>query len=186
MSMSESNVIAVTSRKLCSRPLEEQIERIAQMGVKKVILREKDLNESEYLLLAERVQEKCFGCNLELIIHSFPNVAHSLGINRLHMPLDKLTEDLSGEFAVLGTSIHSLEQLEKALSLGVSYVIAGHIFETDCKRGVPPRGLEFLKEICAASSAPVYAIGGINEENLNLVIEAGAVGGCMMSKMMKI
>lgn len=61
----------------------------------------------------------------------------------------------------------------------------GHIFATQCKPGLPPRGLALLKEVCTHSPIPVYAIGGITLANLPQVLEAGAAGGCMMSGFMK-
>ena len=64
----------------------------------------------------------------------------------------------------------------------------GHIYATDCKRGLPPRGLGFLKEVCREVSIPVYGIGGIkfDEEQWNDMEKCGAVGGCVMSGMMEI
>lgn len=81
-------------------------------------------------------------------------------------------------------SVHSKEEAISAQELGVSYIMAGHIFKTDCKKDVPPRGLSFLSEICSAVKIPVYAVGGINKENAILCIEAGAAGVCMMSNFM--
>ena len=49
----------------------------------------------------------------------------------------------------------------EAERLGATYVTAGHIFTTDCKKGLPPRGLDFLKNVCDAVTIPVYGIGGI-------------------------
>ena len=69
---------------------------------------------------------------------------------------------------------------------GATYVTAGHIYATDCKKGLPGRGLDFLKKVCAAVQIPVYAIGGINEMNADACIEAGADGVCMMSGYMRI
>jgi thiamine-phosphate pyrophosphorylase len=88
-------------------------------------------------------------------------------------------------FRYLGASCHSVEDAVKAERLGCTYITAGHIFATDCKKGVPPRGLEFLKEVCESIDIPVYAIGGINSENMNLTIEAGAKGVCIMSGFMR-
>lgn len=68
--------------------------------------------------------------------------------------------------------------------MGACYVIAGHIFSTDCKKGVPPRGLAFLREVTNSVSIPVYAIGGITVENSGEVFAAGAAGVCMMSQWM--
>ena len=49
----------------------------------------------------------------------------------------------------------------EAERLGAAYVTAGHIFTTDCKKGLPPRGLDFLKNVCDAVTIPVYGIVGI-------------------------
>ena len=72
----------------------------------------------------------------------------------------------------------------EAEKLGCTYITAGHVFATDCKKGLPPRGLSFLKEVCYSVTIPVYAIGGIDENNMEAVRQAGAAGGCMMSGFM--
>ena len=103
------------------------------------------------------------------------------------MPLPLLEENpqIKQKAQLLGVSVHSKEQAEKALALGADYLTAGHIFATDCKKGVPPRGLSFLKEICDLSPVPVYAIGGITGENASLAAEKGAKGVCVMSGLME-
>lgn len=60
------------------------------------------------------------------------------------------------------------------------------IFDTDCKKGLPGRGLQFLEEVCGAVHPPVYAIGGITPENLLQALSAGAAEGCMMSLAMRL
>lgn len=179
-------IICVTCRSLCPRPLEQQVERIAAAGVKRLILREKDLPPEEYLRLAAVVLAKCQRFGIDCILHSFPEAAKSLGVKKLHMPMNMLTEKLCSEFEVIGSSVHSVDEAVRAEMLGASYVTAGHIFATDCKKGVPPRGLDFLKEVCSSVKIPVYAIGGINEENINSALDAGADGACIMSGMMKL
>ena len=74
----------------------------------------------------------------------------------------KSTDNYQQFFKVIGTSVHSVEDAIKAEQLGATYMTAGHIFATDCKKGLPPRGLDFLKNVCDAVEIPVYAIGGIN------------------------
>ena len=59
------------------------------------------------------------------------------------------------------------------------------IFETECKKGVLGKGVEFVREICQKCPLPVYAIGGMNLQRLPLVIDAGAAGCCMMSGFMQ-
>ena len=72
------------------------------------------------------------------------------------------------------------DDLDKAISLGANYVLAGHIYDTDCKKGLPGRGLEFLQQICNNASVPVIAIGGMNADRLKEVKAAGASGAAIM------
>ena len=96
-----------------------------------------------------------------------------------------IREKLIKKYKRIGVSIHSLEEAKDVENLGATYVVAGHIFETDCKKGLEPRGLNFIKELSSILTIPIFAIGGINEENSNLVLNSGAFGVCMMSSLMK-
>ena len=116
------------------------------------------------------------------------NAAERLGAERIHLPLHIMRERsafVNKHFRVIGVSCHSPEEAAEAESLGASYITAGHIFDTDCKKGLAGRGLVFLKNVCAAVKIPVYAIGGITPENICSVKEAGADGVCIMSGLMK-
>ena len=178
-------LVAVTARHLCERPLPEQVKRLAAAGFGTVILREKDLSEYEYMKLAEQVKKACEKCRITLAVHNFPKCVEKLGIELLHMPLSGLNEELCRRFRC-GASVHSLNDAVKAVSLGAEYLVAGHIFATDCKKVLPPRGLDFLREICCSVDVPVYAIGGITPENAHSCVEAGASGVCVMSGAMKL
>lgn len=178
-------IICVTNRALCGS-LEEQVERVCEAGVKRVILREKDLGQEEYTALAERILGICEKNGAALFIHSFPTAARALGIRSLHLPLHKMTREIAEEFGTVGCSVHAVEEAMAAEKIGASYITAGHIFATDCKKGVPPRGLDFLREVCGSVNIPVYAIGGVTPENMPLALEAGAAGVCVMSALMRI
>ncbi len=174
-------IICVTNRRLCEVPLEERVKELASLGVKKFILREKDLSEEEYTALAEKISGIS---GIELIVHNFPNAAKKLSVSRLHLPLGLLSREICSEFETVGVSVHSVEDAKTAEKLGASYVTAGHIFATDCKKGLAPRGLEFLKTVCGSVKIPVYAIGGITPENMQSCIDAGASAVCVMSGLM--
>lgn len=181
--------ICVTNRALAVHPFEEQIARVLETGPDMLILREKALSEAEYEKLAVSVKTLCEHTETQLILHSYPNVARNLGISAIHMPLAKFTvmsEKEKAQFTVKGASVHSVEDALLAERAGATYVTAGHIYATDCKKGLPGRGLDFLKDVCAAVRIPVYAIGGIDETNADACIAAGADGVCMMSGYMKI
>jgi len=85
---------------------------------------------------------------------------------------------------ILGCSVHSIETAREAEMLGAERLIFGHIFETNCKPGVEPRGLEALNQVCAAVSIPVIAIGGIKPASVGRVLASGAFGVAIMSGIM--
>ena len=191
-----NDVIAVTNRRLSQRPFLEQIKRVCQLRPEAVILREKDLSETEYAKLAEEVYNITTSYDVRLIIHTYINVAKELGINTVHMSLHNMRE-YRKEFIdnvnkinniKTGCSIHSVEEAVEARNMGASYITAGHVYATDCKNGLAPRGLDFLKNVCDSVDIPVYAIGGINIDDgrRKEVKKYGAAGSCIMSGMMKV
>ena len=183
-----SDLICITNRKLCSNNFSDQIEMIASAHPKAIVLREKDLSEKEYEQLARQVMQICQKHGTQCILHSFSNVAIALGAEAVHMPLpllQKMTTQEKSHFQIIGASCHSLEEAKEAQDLGCTYITAGHIFLTDCNKGLPGRGLPFLEEICKAVRIPVYAIGGISSQNIESVRKTGAAGACIMSGFMR-
>lgn len=179
-----SDIIVITNRSLCREDFPARIEKIALAHPTAIILREKDLSEKEYKSLAAQVLEICNNHGVRCILHSFPEAAAELNCSALHMPLHRLSLLSSEErasFKVLGASCHSVEDAKEAEKLGCTYITAGHIFDTDCKKGLPGRGLAFLKEVCQSVTIPVYAIGGISADKVALIRESGAKGACVMS-----
>ena len=204
--------ICVTNRALAERPFLEQLACVLATKPYAMILREKDLTEEGYEELAGKVKKLQIGQQISnqmvkginhevkvkklwentdtrLILHSFPDAAMHLGCTAIHMPLHRFTEmpeEQKQKFSVRGVSVHSVEDARLAEQCGATYLTAGHVFVTDCKKGLAPRGLDFLHEVCSSVKIPVYAIGGIHEENMESCIQSGAAGVCMMSEYMKI
>lgn len=182
-----SDIICITNRGLCRGDFLEQIKRLAKAHPGAIILREKDLSPEDYRRLAAEVLEICRGEGTECILHTFADIAAELGAESIHLPLHILRgmpDELKSRFRRIGASCHSAEDAIEASSLGASYITAGHVFATDCKKGLPPRGLDFLKNVCGSVDIPVYAVGGISPDNIAEVRRAGASGGCVMSSAM--
>lgn len=226
-------LIAVTDAASCPRSLAEQVERLALCEHKphKLILRAKELDAAAYRQLAQEVFPLCQRHDIQLIIHSHWKVAIALGVTSVHMPLALLAQmpaaakalctatpeqQQAAHCPLLSTSVHSIAEAEQALALGANTLIAGHIYATNCKAGVPPRGVAFLRSIYDAivkhttptnypahqQAAPLqlatpqqilpsltlYAIGGIGFEVKQWLElkKAGAAGACIMSAYMQL
>lgn len=191
-----TNIVCVTNRKLVKAyeengsflPFLEKIKEAAKKKPAFIILREKDLSPDDYKELAKKVFEICDGEKLSCVLHYFYREAIELGAKKIHLPLhilEDMTEDEKKCFDVIGASTHSVEDARRAKELGASYITAGHVFATDCKKGLAPRGLQFLADVCDSVDIDVYAIGGISENNMKQCIGRGAKGVCMMSGFMR-
>jgi len=182
------NVICVTNRKLVdNEDFYSRIQKISCGEPEKIILREKDLSENEYEKMARKCYDICGQKNVDLSVNKFLTVAKNIGIGSVHLSISDFIEwrDELNHFDCVGVSVHSVEEAFKAQTFGANYIIAGHIFATDCKKGVPPRGLDFLQKVCQSVDIPVYAIGGINLRNAWLVKDTGVCGVCVMSLLMR-
>ncbi|MCI8365282.1 MAG: thiamine phosphate synthase [Eubacterium sp.] len=182
--------LCVTNRKLCQGDFYERIWQIVQnREANAILLREKDLSRSEYENMAEKVLRICQEADMMCILHTFWESALKLHCHNIHLPLgvlETLPDGKRNYFQWIGSSVHSLEQAKRAEESGADYVIAGHVFETDCKKGLPGRGLEFIQKVSGCIHIPVYGIGGICQENAEAVVQAGAAGVCVMSGFMTI
>lgn len=174
-------LICVTQRSACPDDFLTRMGLIAAQKPARIILREKDLSPEDYEALAQKLLPICekYGvslmCNGPVPGFAVPGCGAQLSFQNRDLPV-------SGEF---GVSVHAPEEVAALQKSNAAYLIAGHVFPTDCKKGVPPRGLEFLEKVCQNARQPVYAIGGITPERVPSVLQAGAAGYCVMSALMK-
>lgn len=154
------------------------IKEAAEYDNLKIILREKDLNDHEYkelyLKIKEMIPEK------EIIINSKVNVLKDVKEKSIQLSFNDFI--ILGKVAEkVGVSVHSVEEAIIADQKGADYLLVSHIFETSCKKGLPPKGIKLIQEVKAKVKCKVIALGGINAENFYDTIAAGADGIAIMS-----
>ena len=142
----------------------------------------------------EKIYPICQKYRIDLILHQNYDLVleDKYNIEGIHLSYNtfkslnkNIRKELIKKYKKIGVSIHSIDEAKEAENLGATYIVAGHIFKTDCKKDLEPRGLEFIQELSSALIIPIFTIGGINQENSHLVINNGAFGVCMMSSLMK-
>ena len=171
--------ICVTNRLLCRGDFYETVRKACETAGM-VILREKDLTETEYTELARKIKEICAETGTDFCINKYAGAARTVGCDALQLSYSDFLA-LPEKFCRTGVSVHSVKEAVTAAEKGADFLIAGHIFATDCKKGVPPRGLGFLTDVISNVEIPVYAIGGINDANMQSALDCGAAGVCIMS-----
>lgn len=146
-------------------------------------IREKRLSAQELyiniklLLQSEIPPEK-------LIINDRVDVAYALGIKRVQLGYHSIPVNVVREMypeMLIGCSVHSIEESKVAEENGADYILYGHIFSSNSKPGLEPRGCQQLREIKNNTHLPVLAIGGITPGNAAKVMESGADGIAVMS-----
>lgn len=192
MCNSYEHTIVITNRHLVQGDFLKQLEKVTKLHPHALILREKDLTDDAYESLAKKVFDLCKREDITCFLHTKIEIARKIGCQNIHLSIPVLkglseTEKkaLTEDFCEISISCHSMEDVEIAMAGGATQIILGTIFETECKKGVLGKGVEFVREICQKCPLPVYAIGGMNLQRLPLVIDAGAAGCCMMSGFMQ-
>ena len=161
--------------------LERTLPELA-MRVDRIHLREPLWSARELVACIELLKQR--GVPAErLIVHDRLDVALVTGIGiqltTRSIPVDRVRSRFP-ELRI-GQSVHSLTEVAAAEQAGADYMMFGHIFETDSKPGVPPRGLHALKQIVDQTTIPVIAIGGIKPDNLQEVLATGCSGVAVLS-----
>ena len=192
MCNSYEHTIVITNRHLVQGDFLKQLEKVTKLHPHALILREKDLTDDAYESLAKKVFDLCKREDITFFLHTKIEIARKIGCQNIHLSIPVLkglseTEKkaLTEDFCEIIISCHSMEDVEIAKAGGATQIFLGTIFETECKKGVLGKGVEFVREICQKCPLPVYAIGGMNLQRLPLVIDAGAAGCCMMSGFMQ-
>ena len=148
------------------------------------MLREKDLDESSLLEMAIKIKEITDRYGKKLIVNNNIAVANSVKAYGVQLSMGRL-KSIDACATKVGVSVHSYEEAIRSIRCGADYLIASHMFDTDCKPGLPPKGVRLIKAIRRASSIPIIGLGGITKENCHEPIEAGAQGIAVMSGPMR-
>ncbi|WP_110927138.1 thiamine phosphate synthase [Bacillus massiliglaciei] len=167
-------LMAVTDDTHSVPELADKIIRI-QQRIDCIQIREKTKTEEEILALAALLEDREFPKE-KLILNSQADLAWAAGIPAVHLPESgESVKTIKQRYPQLriGRSVHSLEGARQAEIDGADYVMYGHCFETNSKKGQAPNGLHPLKKIKEELTIPVYAIGGITADRIPMVTADG-------------
>ncbi|OGI02176.1 MAG: thiamine-phosphate diphosphorylase [Candidatus Melainabacteria bacterium GWF2_37_15] len=147
-------------------------------GVQIVQLREKTATAKEFIALGKKVRELCSLYDAIFIINDRVDIAMAVQADGVHLGQDDMdvaiARNILGSEAIIGLSTHCLEHALQAVQAGADYIGVGPVFTTPTKPGRQAVGLEYVRWAADNVNIPWFAIGGINPDNLNEVVQAGA------------
>jgi len=177
---------AVTDRAwVGTKSLYEQVKEALENGVTCVQLREKEIDESDFLKEAKQISTLCKEYKVPFIVNDNVNIAIACKADGIHIGQEdmelKSVRKLVGEDMIIGVSAHTVEEAIKAQEGGADYIGIGAVFATSTKTDVDVLSFETLRSICEAVDIPTVAIGGIKKDNICKLKGSGIDGVAVVS-----
>ena len=161
------------------------LSELLRGGVKMLQLRAKSLAANDFSELAKFVRSETALHSCRLIVNDRADIAMLCNADGLHLGQDDLPLPVGRKLLgnkMIGISTHDIKQARQAQIGGADYIGFGPMFGSRTKdTGYSARGIEMLKEIRAAVTIPIVAIGGINEQNVSEIWRAGADSAAIIS-----
>ncbi len=169
----------------CSRIAEQMVTG----GVDLIQLRGKGRSINELINLASDIHEITSRSDTPLIVNDHAEIAARVPVEGVHVGQDDdsivVARQKAGRDLIVGKSTHSLAQAHAAKGEGADYIGFGPIFATPTKPNYTPIGLGDVRQVHLDVSIPIFCIGGVNIDNLQQVIDAGAKRVVMVSALLK-
>ncbi len=148
-------------------------------GAGAIQLRDKFMGKRELLPWAYRIRELTQEHGVTMIMNDHLDIALAVGADGVHLGQDDFpipeARQITGPDFIIGASTHSLEQAQRAVEEGVSYINIGPIFSTGTKKtSVDPVGPELITQVTKIVSHPFTVMGGIKLHNVDELLKRGA------------
>lgn len=177
---------AVTDRSWIGRQsLYEQVESALKGGATCVQLREKELNDEDFLAEALEISALCRRYGVPFFINDNVDIAVKCKADGIHVGQEDMAaarvRQRVGSDMMIGVSVHSVEEALEAVRNGADCLGVGAMFSTSTKTDAAVLPKEALRDICAAVAIPVVAIGGIGKTNISRLAGTGVDGVALVS-----
>lgn len=171
-------------------PTQNTLKALLEQDLLDIVqLRAKDTETIEFIRWAEPIVKLLDEHNIDVIINDYPEIMEELETIGVHVGQDDTTvADIRRDFGkayLVGATARCTEAALAAQQQGADYLGVGTIFETTTKQGLSAKGPEFIQVIREVSTLPIYAIGGIDSSNAQIVKDAGADGVAVASNLFK-
>lgn len=176
--LNEIDFYFITDSKLSKKSIIGDVESALIAGVKIIQYREKDKSTKEMVEEAIQIKERCKDKAI-FLINDRVDVALAANADGVHLGQEDMPYGtarlLLGHDKIIGLTAHNVEEALIAQEIGADYVGASPIFDTKTKLDAGNAvGIKLIEDIKQNIKVPIVGIGGINLDNVESVIKAGA------------
>jgi thiamine-phosphate pyrophosphorylase len=170
----------VTDRRVAGDgDLVRRVALAVEGGVNMVQVREKDLPGGPLLRLTREISA-AIGDRAVLLVNERVDVASAAEAQGVQLGEEALPADAARRLltpgALIGRSVHSVPGAAGAIAGGADFLVVGTMFASDSHPGFQAGGPELMRAVALGRRTPLIGIGGINTNNLQHVVSAGASG----------
>jgi len=154
-----------------------QLEQALERGLKLIQIREKTLSRDELLGFAQEVVSRAHAHGAKVLVNGDADLALRVAADGVHLTAAQLGECLvRPDFPLVAASTHRRDEIDLAAELNLDFVVLGAVKPTRTHPGQKPIGWQRFGELVNATPLPVYALGGLTADDMNIAIEHGAHG----------
>ena len=178
MKLNEIDFYFITDSKLTKKSIIKDVESALIAGVKIIQYREKEKSTKQMVEEAIQIKDRCKDKAI-FLINNRVDVALASNADGVHLGQDDMpfgtARLLLGHDKIVGLTVHNVDEALIAQEIGADYVGASPIFETKTKLDAGnASGIKLIEDIKQNINIPIVGIGGINLDNVESVIRAGA------------
>ena len=175
---------------LNGRAPEVVAQQLCDGGADLIQLRAKTSSPAEIRRMAEKILPIIRRANVVFVINDHLDIAREVGADICHLGQEDFFDAGHKHVSELpiadcrlpiGISTHAPDQAQRAVDAGADYIAIGPIYATGTKPTAKPVTLEYVRWAAANVNVPWFAIGGINLQTIDAVLDAGAKRICVVS-----
>lgn len=163
------------------------LELQLKQGLSLIQVREKQLRQTDLISLVVKIQHLAKQYSAKVLLNADVELAQKLGVDGVHLSSEILMNcKVKPSNLMVAASCHNAAELAHAEKLGLDFVVLSPVSETKSHQNTTPIGWQLFEQWIQNGNVPVYALGGMQESDLPLALQAGARGIAMQRAVWEI
>ena len=159
-----------------------KLETALANGIKLIQIREQGMSDDDYQAFSQKLIAQAHQYNARVLVNGNEDLARSTGADGIHLPSQQLMQcHKRPDYSLCAASCHNLEELKKAADLELDFAVLSPVLPTPSHPGEPTLGWETFASLCREIPMPVYSLGGMNHNSLQMAMQHHAQGIAMLS-----